>query len=63
MCQELNHLVTCKIDSSIKQSDLMKLLQLCDADKSVLTCCVKKCLPDATKKIITVCINHSKYKT
>ena len=54
MCQELNHLVTSEIDSSVKQSDLMKLLQLCDADKSMLTRCVKKCFPDATKKIITV---------
>ena len=62
MCQELNHLVTCEIVSSIKQSDLMKLLQLCDAGKSMLTC-VKKCLPDATKNIITVNIHHSKYKT
>ena len=62
MCQELNHLFICEIDSSIKQSDLMKLLQLCDAGKSMLTR-VKKCLPDATKKIITVNINHSTYKT
>ena len=56
MCQELTHLVTSQTDSFVKQSDLMNLLQLSDENKSMLTRCVKKCFPDAKKKIITV--NH-----
>ncbi len=54
MCENIERVLTSKIDEYTKQQDIMDILELSDADKSMLTRCIKKCFPEATKKIITI---------